>query len=367
MNRDSIGPDRSRGAQSNPHNRFAARRSEPVDDGWPGDRADQEPSLDTATRSADTQAMVDRSRTIVTDNDSPDVPFSSSINPYKGCEHGCIYCYARPTHEYLDLSLGRDFETRLFYKPDAVAQLKAHLDKPGYRCRTIALGANTDPYQPLEREKRLTRGILETLLEYRHPVSIVTKGNLILRDLDLLAELQALDLVRVAISVTTLDNELKRIMEPRASAPATRLKVVRRLREQGIPVGVLLAPVIPCINDHELEDIVAASVQAGAQSVDYVMLRLPWQLRELFTEWLGTHFAQRRERVLNRLRDLRGGDLYRGGFGSRMTGEGIHAELIAQRFAIARRRYGLDASDGGPLRTDLFRVPGRAEQLGLPV
>lgn len=349
MNLTDGSRNKSRGAQSNPHNRFATRHS----------------SADLVARGGDTEARVDHSRTIVSSNDSPDVPFSQSINPYKGCEHGCIYCFARPSHEYLDLSLGEDFETRLFYKPDAVALLKKFLEKPGYRCQPIVLGANTDPYQPLDKEKELSRQILQTLLEYRHPVSIVTKGSLILRDLDILSELASLGLVSVAVSVTTLDNGLKTIMEPRACAPGRRLKVIRELCGHGVPVGFLFAPVIPFINDHELEDVVAACAAEGAASSGYVMLRLPWQLKDLFSEWLALHFPQRRERVLNRLRDLRGGGLYQNGFGRRMSGQGVYAGLIRQRFEVARRRHGLDGENCSALRRDLFRVPGRAEQLGL--
>lgn len=350
-------PIRGRGAQSNPHNRFAPRQSLDFDDGWW-----REPDED---RRPATEVFVDHSKTIISTNRSPDVPFRQSLNPYRGCEHGCIYCFARPSHEYLDLSLGQDFETKLFFKPQAVDQLETFLQRPGYRCEPIALGINTDAYQPLEKSKQLTRQLLETLLRYRHPVSLVTKGSLILRDLDLLQELAKLNLVSVMLSVTTLDDELKRIMEPRAASPGTRLKVISRLRENGVPVGVLAAPVIPFINDHELEKILRACADHGADQAGYVLLRLPHQIKTLFNDWLETHFPERRERVLNTMKDLHGGQLYRSEFGTRMQGQGIYAQLIRNRFHMAREKYGLVNESRRELRTDLFHVPGTAEQYSL--
>ncbi|MFM1895740.1 MAG: hypothetical protein RLZZ385_814 [Pseudomonadota bacterium] len=353
-----VAPERSRGAHSNPHNRFAQHQVLDFDDGWWREPED-------ATRKSPTVVAVDHSKTIISTNRSPDVPFHQSLNPYRGCEHGCIYCFARPSHEYLDLSLGRDFETRLFYKPDAVDQLEAFLQRPAYRCEPIALGINTDAYQPLEKNLQLTRQLLQVMLRYRHPVSLVTKGSLILRDLDILQELAQLGLVSVMVSVTTLDDELKRIMEPRAAAPATRLKVIRRLRDAGVPVGVLLAPVIPFINDHELETILRACGEHGAQQAGYVLLRLPHQLKTLFGDWLDAHYLQRKERVLNTMKDLHGGQLYRSGFGTRMQGQGIYAQLIRRRFQLARDKYGLRDDSRQALRSDLFRVPGTAEQFSL--
>lgn len=350
-------PVRGRGALSNPHNRFAPHQVLDFDDGWW-----QEP--DAVTRQP-TEVLVDHSKTIISTNRSPDVPFRQSLNPFRGCEHGCIYCFARPSHEYLDLSLGRDFETKLFYKPEAVAQLEDFLRRPGYRCEPIALGINTDAYQPLEKSLQLTRRLLETLLKYRHPVSLVTKGSLILRDLDLLKELAQQDLVSVMVSVTTLDDELKRIMEPRAASPGTRLKVIRELSANGIPVGILVAPVIPFINDNELEAILRACAESGAKEAGYVLLRLPHQIKTLFSDWLEAHFAQRKERVLNTMKDLHGGQLYRSEFGTRMQGQGIYAQLIRKRFKLAREKYGLGNDQRRELRVDLFHVPGTAEQFSL--
>lgn len=351
---------KGRGAQSNPHNRFAERQVVDFDDGWW-----QAADPDLPEPSCRTQLHVDHAKSIISSNRSPDIPFTQSVNPYKGCEHGCVYCFARPSHEYLDLSLGQDFETQIFYKPNAVALLEQQFNKPGYVPEPIALGINTDAYQPVEKETGLTRALLELMLRYRHPVSIVTKGSLILRDLDLLSELAHHDLVSVMISLTTLDPQLKRIMEPRAAAPGTRLKVIRSLREHGVRTGVLVAPIIPFINDNELEALVTAAVDNGAQNAGYVLLRLPYQLKDLFCDWLDAHYPLRKERVLNTLRDLHGGDLYRSEFGTRMTGSGIYAQLIKKRFAIATERNGIRDDRFWNLRTDLFEVPGRAQQFTL--
>lgn len=292
------------------------------------------------------------------------MPFDQSINPYRGCEHACIYCFARPTHAYWDMSPGLDFETRLIAKPNAASKLREELDKPGYSVSPIALGVNTDAYQPLERERRITRELLEVMLEYRHPVSIITKGALILRDLDLLTELAEQGLCSVRISLTTLSNDLKRRMEPRTAAPATRLKMIEQLASAGIPTGIILGPVIPFINDQEIEAILEAAASAGATRASWIMLRLPLELDELFQEWLQRHFPQRAEHVMNRIRDLRGGKSYDSAFGRRMTGIGPYADLIRQRFSNKAKRLGLNLHQAEPLRNDLFRRPA-GEQMGL--
>ena len=343
-------PLKGRGAISNPAGRFETTPSVAVDDGW-GPHDDEFPTPDPRTT-----FLPDKTRNIIARNSSPDIPFEHSINPYKGCEHGCVYCYARPTHAFLDLSPGLDFETKIFFKTNPVERLREALDAPGYRCRALAIGTNTDPYQPGERRYRVTRRVLETLLAYRHPVTIVTKGALILRDLDVLRELAALDLTSVAISVTTLDNALKTKLEPRTASPSARLRVVRELAAAGVPVGVMVAPVIPVINDGEIETIVSHAAQAGAQFVGYVMLRLPYEVKDLFAEWLVEHYPLAAEHVMNRVRDLRGGKAYQAEWGTRMRGQGVYADLIAKRFEVALRKNGLDKSPKRmELRTDLFR------------
>jgi DNA repair photolyase len=299
-------------------------------------------------------------------NTSPDVPFSQSINPYRGCEHGCIYCYARPTHAYMDLSPGLDFETRIFFKKDAPALLRRELSRPSYRCQTIAIGTNTDGYQPAERQLRITRALLEVLQECRHPVSIVTKSALVERDLDLLAPMAAQNLVRVMVSVTTLDDELKRRMEPRTPSSLRRLQTIHRLADAGIPVGVLAAPMIPALNDHELEAILQAAADAGARSAAYVLLRLPHEVAPLFDEWLGQHYPLRHSHVLGLLRDMRGGAINDPAFGSRMSGSGTLAHLLRQRFERACRALELNTDEGPTPDTSQFRPPGAASgQLGL--
>jgi DNA repair photolyase len=328
---------KGRGALSNPEGRFARRGVEP--DGDALDAAllagEPEPALET-------EVHVDAARTIIARNSSPDIPFSQSINPYRGCEHGCIYCYARPSHAYLDLSPGRDFETQIFYKPNAVELLRAELAAPGYEVTPIALGTNTDPYQPVERRLRVTRGILELLLELKHPLTIVTKGGLILRDLDLLEPLAADGLAAVMISVTTLDDDLKRKLEPRTAGPKLRLTMIRELASRGIPVGVLAAPMIPALNDHELESILEQSASAGARSAGYVLLRLPHELKELFEEWLGEHYPERAAHVLSLLKQMHGGAVYDSTFHTRQRGTGPFASLLHARFDRARRAFGLD-------------------------
>lgn len=335
-------PIKGRGAGSNVVGRFEAYHREDVDDGW--DSEDERPL---------TELIRDASRSIIARNDSPDVPFEQSINPYRGCEHGCVYCYARPSHAYLGHSPGLDFETRIHYKPDAAALLREAFGRRGYRCHILALGANTDPYQPVERRLGITRELLEVMLEYRHPVGIVTKSALVERDLDLLTELARRQLVHVRLSVTTLDPELARCMEPRAAAPRRRLAAMERLAAAGIPVGVLFAPVIPALNDHELETVLKACREAGAAEAGYVFLRLPAEVKELFAEWLDNHYPLRAERVLSHVRGARDGRLNDAGFGSRMRGTGAVAELIARRFRVACERAGyapLPALDCGAFR-----------------
>ncbi|MCP5178607.1 MAG: PA0069 family radical SAM protein [Pseudomonadales bacterium] len=344
-----------RGAVTNAASRYLPVRHIPVDDGWGVDPAEEARGLKTILKP-------DVTRQIITRNASPDVPFTQSINPYKGCEHGCVYCFARPTHAYLDLSPGLDFETRLFFKTNVRSRLETELSRPRYQPSPIALGTNTDPYQPVERQQRITRDILEVLLEARHPVTLVTKGQGVLRDLDLWAELARLGLAQVNISVTTLDRTLKHRLEPRTAEPGARLRTIRTLAAAGIPVGVMVAPVIPFINDEEMEAILAAAADAGASTAGYILLRLPLEVRELFQEWLDTHYPDRKARVISAMRASRGGDLYRAKFGERMRGTGPFAELFRRRFAIACNKHGLNKEPKTGLRTDLFRRP-RGQQL----
>ncbi|MGL4316039.1 MAG: PA0069 family radical SAM protein [Pseudomonas sp.] len=346
----SIIPPRGRGTASNPHNRFAPTRSQVEDDGWFQEETPQ--SLATEVRR-------ELAKTVISRNQSPDVGFDRSVNPYRGCEHGCIYCFARPSHAYWDLSPGIDFETRLIAKTNLADRLEEELGKPGYVPRPIALGINTDGYQPIEREYQLTRRALEILLRFRHPVNIITKSSLILRDLDLLAELASHNLVSVAFSLTTLDDQLKRIMEPRAASPSARLRAMRTLGEHGVPVSVITAPMIPMINDMELEALLEAARDAGARSAGYVLLRLPLEIAELFEEWLQAHFPERAAHVMSLIRQSRGGRNYDSQFGKRMRGEGIFADLLAQRFALARKRLGLDRREGFNLDCSQFAPPGR--------
>lgn len=342
-------PLKGRGATGNPDNRFESCARETVDDGWGGMDAPLEPLRTTV--------QVDSARSVIAWNDSPDIPFDRSVNPYRGCEHGCVYCFARPTHAYLGLSPGLDFESRLFYKRDAAEMLRRELAKPGYRCAPLALGINTDAYQPLERRLGVTRELLEVLLETRHPLSIVTKSALIERDLDLLAGLARQDLVHVMVSITTLKRDLARTLEPRAAAPQRRLETVKRLNEAGIPAGVMVAPLIPVLTDAELETILEASHAAGARAAGYVLLRLPHEVKDLFRDWLARHRPLAAEHVMNRLRDCRGGRDYDARFGSRMRGEGIFAELIAKRFRKACRD--LDFPGLSELDSSAFIAPRR--------
>ncbi len=353
---------KGRGAVSNPAGRFEQHRSVPEDDGWAS--AGQGAADDAFGASApQTEFLPDDTKNLIATNRSPDIPFSQSINPYKGCEHGCIYCYARPTHAFLDLSPGLDFETKIFHKTHVAQRLREALGRPGYVCSTLAMGTNTDPYQPGERRFRVTRQVLETLLEYRHPVSIVTKGAGVLRDLDLLHAFAEQQLVAVMVSVTTLDNALKTKLEPRTASPAARLRVVSTLHDAGVPVGVMAAPMIPFVNDGELERIVAAAAEAGAQGMGYILLRLPFEVKDLFLDWLNEHYPMKAEHVMNRVRDTRGGRAYASGWGTRMRGEGVYAELLAKRFEVAWRKHGFTERSMPVLRTDLFRPS--VEQLGL--
>jgi len=327
-------PRKGRGAISNATGRYESQVREQVDDGWP--------SLGEDRPEIRTTLGVDSARRVISRNQSPDVPFDQSINPYRGCEHGCSYCFARPTHAYLGLSPGLDFESRLFHKPDAPARLVEELGEKRYVCSPIALGINTDAYQPVERRLGLTRQLLEVLWSQYHPVSIVTKSALIERDIDLLAAMAAKQLAQVFVSITTLDPLLARSLEPRAPTPARRLSVIRHLAAEGIPCGVLIAPVIPALNDHELESILSAAAKAGAQTAGYAMLRLPLEVKPIFTEWLDVHARGRKEHVMSLLRQMHGGREYEATFGVRMQGRGPYASLIAQRFKMAARREKLD-------------------------
>ena len=348
------GPRRGRGATCNPDGRFATRSTEAADDGW------GEP--DAESRQLPTIVVEQAARSIIARNDSPDVPFDQSVNPYQGCEHGCVYCYARPSHAYLNLSPGLDFETRIFAKTNAAELLREELAARAYRCSPIALGANTDPYQPAERQLRITRAVLAVLTDCRHPFTITTKGALVERDLDLIAPAAAQGLARVFISVPQLDPELARRLEPRASAPARRIETIRRLAAAGIPTGVLVAPLIPFLNDRELEAVLAAAREAGATMAAFIVLRLPHEVRALFAAWLTEHHPLRRERVLNAIREMRGGRDNDPRFVSRMTGSGPLAELLARRFALACRKLGFDEVRT-ELRCDLFRPPHRQMEL----
>lgn len=345
-------PRKGRGAVSNPHNRYDPVRTEAVDDGW-----STLDSLASEERKLETITLTDSGKTIISTNRSPDIPFDRSINPYRGCEHGCIYCYARPTHAYWDLSPGLDFESKIIIKPDAATLLRKTLSKPGYKVSPIALGANTDPYQPLEATLGTTRSIIEVLSEFNHPFSIITKSGLILRDLDLLAPMAHRGLFSAAVSVTTLDNDLKRVLEPRAPSGQVRLKAIRSLTDAGVRVKLLAAPMIPCINDNELEAILARGRQAGAISTGYILLRLPLELSSMFQEWLQAHFPDRRKKVMGIIRQSRGGKDYRSNFGERMRGTGEFANLLAERFRIAARKLGFDRDRRFELDVKQFAQP----------
>lgn len=341
-------PSRGRGALANPPNRYASHQREPLADGWFQDEA-------TPLR---TELQMDASRTVISRNRSPDIPFDRSLNPYRGCEHGCIYCYARPSHAWLGLSPGLDFETRLSYKPDAAAQLERELAQPGYLAAPIVLGANTDAYQPVEQRLRITRAILEVLAACHHPVIITTKSALVLRDLDLLTAMAAEHLAAVQVSITTLDPEVARRLEPRAPAPERRLEVIRTLAGAGVPVGVLVSPLIPGLTDTDLERVLAAAAASGARRARSLLIRLPLEVKELFADWLNAHYPNRAAKVLSLIRQCRGGQLNDSHFGHRFNGSGPVAEFLQRRFELAAARLQLIHDDSGcTLDASLFRAP----------
>lgn len=344
---------KGRGAVSNMQGRYEEQLRTAFDDGW----GDEESALQTGAPK--TRVFDEQARTILTRNASPDIPFNVSLNPYRGCEHGCIYCFARPTHSYLGLSPGLDFETQVFAKVNAPQLLRRELAAPSYAPEPIAIGVNTDAYQPCERELKLTRRILEVLSECGHPLALITKSSLVERDIDLLAPMAAKRQAVVAMTITTLDADIARTLEPRAAAPARRLRTIRTLTDAGIPVGVSIAPVIPFITEPDLERILVAAADAGAVSASYIVLRLPWEVNPLFQQWLQAHFPDRAQRVLNRIRDMRGGKEYDADFTKRMRGEGVWADLIRQRFDKLLARLGLDKrADGfGRLDASAFRRP----------
>jgi DNA repair photolyase len=339
---------RGRGARSNASGRYESDSREAFDDGWEPD----EPPPNTLT----TTLTAEKAKVIITRNDSPDVGFSASINPYRGCEHGCIYCYARPAHAYMGLSPGLDFESKLFFKPQAAELLERELSKPSYVPEVIHIGGNTDPYQPQERRLRVTRQIIEVLSRFNHPFSVISKSGLILRDLDLLAPMAEKNLVRVAISVTTLNRKLARSMEPRAATPEKRLDALKRLTQAGVPAMVMFAPCIPGLNDHEMEAVLERAAEAGARGAGYVALRLPLEIKDLFREWLATDHPDRASRVMSLVRQMRGGKDYDSQWGKRMKGEGPLAALMSRRFSVAKTRYGLTRRLGDMDLTQ-FRVP----------
>lgn len=342
-----------RGAVSNPAVRFDKQVADEFDDDW-----------ETASRDGgelprlDTSLIRDSTRSAISWNASPDIGFDRAVNPYRGCEHGCIYCYARPTHAYLGYSPGLDFETKLLFKPEVAELLEKELRKPGYVARTLALGSNTDPYQPVDRTLKLTRSVLEVLDRFNHPVGIITKSAGVLRDLDILSSMAERNLVRVHVSITTLDTHLARVMEPRASTPARRIHAIAELVKAGVPAGVLAAPMIPALNDSEMEKIVEAAARAGATHAGYALLRLPMELRQMFEDWLHTHFPERARHVLSLIRQTRGGNLNDSRFHHRFSGQGAYADLLMQRFVRVRRQFGLN-EDRAQLNCSGFAAPGR--------
>jgi DNA repair photolyase len=346
---------RGRGAGMNPSGRFEAESRHVYDDGW--ETIEDLPPFKT-------EVQIEKPRTIITRNDSPDIGFDRSINPYRGCEHGCIYCFARPTHSYMGLSAGLDFESKLFAKPDAAKMLDKELSRPGYTAKTIAIGTNTDPYQPIEKKWRIMRDILQVLEAHQHPIGIVTKSALVLRDQDILARMAEKGLAKVALSVTTLDGKLARTMEPRASTPTRRLQALRTLSDAGIPVSVMVAPIIPGLNDHEVERVLDSARAMGALEAGYVLLRLPLEVSPIFKEWLLRNYPDRYRHVLSLVRSMRGGKDYDAEWGKRMRGEGPYAWQIGRRFEIAAKRLGLNLSRRR-LRTDLFSPTPGSEQLSL--
>ncbi|MBV9991940.1 MAG: PA0069 family radical SAM protein [Alphaproteobacteria bacterium] len=382
----TIDPERARGrgALSNVVGRYERQTRVLVDDGWsiaPEQRPSPAPSAharatddgwDDGWRDDDlsppplrTEVIRDATRTIIARNQSPDISFDRSINPYRGCEHGCIYCFARPTHAYLGMSPGIDFESRLFAKPNAAELLAKELSAPGYVPRTIAMGTNTDPYQPIEKKMRITRSILEVLREFRHPVGIVTKSPLILRDVDILSEMAGMGLAKAALSITTLDRKLARMMEPRAGTPSRRLQAIKGLSDAGIPTAVMFAPAIPALNDGEMEAVLRAATEMGARSAGYVLLRLPLEIKDLFREWLEGNVPDRAKHVMSLVRQMRGGKDYDSQWSTRMRGTGPYAEMLARRFHMAVKRFGLN-QPRAPLDVTKFKRPPRpGEQLAL--
>jgi DNA repair photolyase len=354
------GAIKGRGALSQPPGRFDKLTQTLEHDGW---YEEEEPDK------RETVVLPEPARSVISRNQSPDIGFSQSINPYRGCEHGCVYCYARPSHAYVGLSPGLDFETKLFYKADAAAILEKELAAPSYKCSPIMIGANTDPYQPIEKTHKVTRSLLEVMLRHKHPVTITTKGALVARDVDLLAELARDGLTRVMFSIPTLNNDMKRVLEPRAAAAGARLKAMRTLADAGVPVGVLVAPIIPVLTEHEIEAVLEACREAGASLAGYTMLRLPWEVKDLFREWLAEHFPERAEHVMSIVRSMRGERDNDPGFGTRMHATGPVAQLIRQRFQLASRRLGYPQEPKGrqfSLPTNLFRPPVRTHpQLSL--
>jgi DNA repair photolyase len=349
---------RGRGALTNRSGRYEPQSRELVDDGW--DNLEDVPALKT-------QVTEETARHIITRNSSPDIPFDRSINAYRGCEHGCVYCFARPTHAYMGLSPGLDFESKLFAKPNAAQLLERELAKPGYEAAPIAMGTNTDPYQPVEQRYRITRSLLEVLSAYNHPVTILTKSARIVRDIDILSSLAERNLVRVALSVTTLDPKLARALEPRASTPSRRMEAIRLLSQAGIPTGAMVAPIIPALNDMEIEKILTGLAYAGAREANFVILRLPLEIRDIFVEWLHEHVPDRAAHVLSLIRQMRGGKDYDSTWGERQSGTGPYAWQIARRFEIAAKKLGIAHGRRGlpPLDCSQFRVPGRGRQLDL--
>lgn len=341
---------KGRGALSQPPGRFDQLTKTLEHDGWYEEEAPEK---------RETVVLPEPARSVISRNKSPDILFDASINPYRGCEHGCVYCFARPSHAYVGLSPGLDFETRLFYKADAARLLEAELAAKNYRCAPLMLGANTDPYQPIEKTHKVTRSILEVLLRYKHPVNITTKGALVARDVDLLAEFAREGLVRVMFSIPTLDDDLKRVLEPRAAAAGARLKAMRVLSGAGVPTGVLVAPIIPVLTEHEIEAVLEASREAGASVAGYTLLRLPWEVKDLFREWLAEHFPERAEHVMSLVRAMRGGRDNDPQFGTRMHALGPIAQLIRQRFRLACRKLGFPEDRDASLPTHLFSPPRR--------
>ena len=345
---------KGRGSAINPEGRFENTAREAYDDGWTHDDSEDERALKT-------EVIEERATSIITRNQSPDVPFTQSINPYQGCEHGCSYCYARPTHAYRNLSPGIDFETRIFAKVNAAELLRKELSKPAYKCEVIALGANTDPYQPAEKRLGITRSVLEVCAEFNQPVGIVTKNAMVERDIDILAPMAKRNLVNVYLSVNNLDHDLARKLEPRCTAPARRLQAVRALTDAGIRAGVLVAPIIPFLNDDQIEAVLEAAYAHGARDAGYVVLRLPYEVKTLFRDWLERHYPLKAKHVMSRVHAMRGGRDNDPNFGSRMSGEGEFAALLSKRFAIAKRRIGFEERSrmlrNVALDTSLFRVP----------